>query len=484
MTNNGVRKRRNGGLASPNRVAGKNHSSTVLLKTVRNVAIVGTVGLFFVVISLSYNNTLPWRMSHATNVLDRLAVRLGLQEQVYAVVIDAGSTGTRVLAFAFHHSLLDGSLKLDAELFKEVKPGLSSYAKEPEASATSLRELLSAALQFVPAEAVSRTPLVLRATAGLRLLPDHRADALLETARAEAERSGFLTRPDAVRIMSGTDEGLFSWFTVNFLLDRLGGEPGRSVAVFDLGGGSTQVTFAPTEAATMHAAPPGSIVEVSAMKAQAGVYSQSRRSNDRVVYARSYLGIGLMAARHTILTAGLDGQNSSVISECVNPVVTTKWSYGGKTYNISGVSTSKNYKFIKGKGGLIDKTEPIVDFVKCYGLAERFLSGRLHAPDELRSREVYAISYYFDRATEAGLVDPFDGGAVTVEQLMRAARQACETPNVEQPLACLDLTYIAALLHAGLQLPGEHLLRLHKKIDEHETSWALGAAFHTLTNHA
>ena len=36
------------------------------------------------------------------------------------------------------------------------------------------------------------------------------------------------------------------------------------------------------------------------------------------------------------------------------------------------------------------------------------------------------------------------------------------------------LTYIAALLHAGLQLPGEHLLRLHKKIDEHETSWALG----------
>ena len=33
-------------------------------------------------------------------MLDQLAVRLGLQEQVYAVVIDAGSTGTRVLAFA------------------------------------------------------------------------------------------------------------------------------------------------------------------------------------------------------------------------------------------------------------------------------------------------------------------------------------------------------------------------------------------------
>ena len=97
---------------------------------------------------------------------------------------------------------------------------------------------------------------------------------------------------------------------------------------------------------------------------------------------------------------------------------------------------------------------------------------------------MYAISYYFDRATEAGLVDPFEGGSVTVEQLMRAARQACETPNVEQPLACLDLTYIAALLHAGLRLPGESAIRLRKKIDDHETSWALGAAFHTLTNRA
>ena len=30
-------------------------------------------------------------------------------------------------------SFSDGNLKLDAELFKEVKPGLSSYANEPDA---------------------------------------------------------------------------------------------------------------------------------------------------------------------------------------------------------------------------------------------------------------------------------------------------------------------------------------------------------------
>ena len=108
-------------------------------------------------------------------------------------------------------------------------------------SAASLRELLSAALRFVPAEAVARTPLVLRATAGLRLLPEHRADALLETARAEAERSGFLTRPDAVRIMSGTDEGLFSWFTVNFLLGEWRAPAGSTPApAVPRGGGGTE----------------------------------------------------------------------------------------------------------------------------------------------------------------------------------------------------------------------------------------------------
>ena len=53
-----------------------------------------------------------------------------------------------------------------------------------------------------------------------------------------------------------------------------------------------------------------------------------------VSVAASYLGVGLMAARHSILLTGQQGQNLSVVSDCVNPVVNTKWSYAGKTYNI------------------------------------------------------------------------------------------------------------------------------------------------------
>ena len=47
-------------------------------------------------------------------------------------MIDAGSTGSRVLGFSFHRSIIDNSLQLDDELWKQVKPGLSFYHEQPE----------------------------------------------------------------------------------------------------------------------------------------------------------------------------------------------------------------------------------------------------------------------------------------------------------------------------------------------------------------
>ena len=34
------------------------------------------------------------------------------------------------------------------------------------------------------------------------------------------EESGFMVSPNSVSIMDGIDEGLFSWFTINFLLGK------------------------------------------------------------------------------------------------------------------------------------------------------------------------------------------------------------------------------------------------------------------------
>lgn len=47
-----------------------------------------------------------WRGGgHGAVWLDRVSVTLGVQEAVHAVIIDAGSTGSRILAFTFFRSL-------------------------------------------------------------------------------------------------------------------------------------------------------------------------------------------------------------------------------------------------------------------------------------------------------------------------------------------------------------------------------------------
>jgi ectonucleoside triphosphate diphosphohydrolase 5/6 len=59
---------------------------------------------------------------------------IGLEAKAHAVVIDAGSTGSRVLAFTFKRDFFNGAgshLKLEDELWHQVKPGLSSFAEDP-----------------------------------------------------------------------------------------------------------------------------------------------------------------------------------------------------------------------------------------------------------------------------------------------------------------------------------------------------------------
>ncbi len=96
----------------------------------------------------------------------------------YAVVVDAGSTGSRVHAFAFA-ARAGGGLDLLGDTFEQLKPGLSSYAATPAEGAASLKPLLDAAVAAIPQAARASTPVEVRATAGLRMLPGGQADALL-----------------------------------------------------------------------------------------------------------------------------------------------------------------------------------------------------------------------------------------------------------------------------------------------------------------
>jgi len=180
--------------------------------------------------------------------------------------------------------------------------------------------LLDEAKAFIPKEQWSSTPLVLKATAGLRLLPQSKAENLLNAVRELFAKSEFSVDIDAVEIMDGTDEGIFSWFTVNFLLGKL--SKTNTAAALDLGGGSTQVTFAPAD--------PDQVPVYDKYMHQ--VNTMDRQIN---VFTHSYLGLGLMAARHAVFTKGYSETDVVLESVCVNPIISNRtWIYNNVPYKI------------------------------------------------------------------------------------------------------------------------------------------------------
>jgi Golgi nucleoside diphosphatase len=55
---------------------------------------------------------------------------------------------------------------------------------------------------------------------------------------------------NSVSILDDRDEGLYAWYTVNFLLSKLH-DIKTSIVTLDLGGGSTQITFATNNTETL-----------------------------------------------------------------------------------------------------------------------------------------------------------------------------------------------------------------------------------------
>jgi len=71
---------------------------------------------------------------------------------------------------------------------------------------------------------------------------------------------------------------------------------------------------------------------------------------------------------------------------------------------------------------------------------------------------------------------------VELNVFLKQAMEICDYPNTDQPFMCLDLTFIYVLLRDGFGLEPSTKLHLYKKINGHELSWALGAAFNVLQN--
>ena len=134
------------------------------------------------------------------------ATKDGLPTTKYAVMIDAGSSGSRVHVYKF--KVCDDPVLQD-EVFRMLKPGLSYYKDDADAAAKSLKKLLDTAVNSVPEELRACTPIAVKATAGLRMLGKKQSDNILASVREYVESYPFPIAggESGVEIMEGRDEG-------------------------------------------------------------------------------------------------------------------------------------------------------------------------------------------------------------------------------------------------------------------------------------
>uniref|UniRef100_A0A2P2M7Z2 Adenosine diphosphatase n=2 Tax=Rhizophora mucronata TaxID=61149 RepID=A0A2P2M7Z2_RHIMU len=401
----------------------------------------------------------------------------------YAVIFDAGSSGSRVHVFCFDHKMDLVYIGKDLELFIQIKPGLSAYAKDPRAAADSLVTLLDKAEGAVPKDLRSKTPVRVGATAGLRALEGDASDRILQAVRdLLRDKSNLKSDANAVTVLDGSQEGSYQWVTINYLLGNLGKDYSSTVGVVDLGGGSVQMAYAISKKDAANA-PRLSNGEDTYVK------EMHLMGRDYYLYVHSYLHYGLLAARVEMLTASEDSGNL-----CILAGYDGSYKYGGNEYPASASPSGSSLEGCRRVATKALKVnEQTCTHMKCT------FGGVWNGGGGDGQKNLFVASFFFDRAAEAGFVDPnLPVAKVSPSDFEEAAKRACETkledakstyPGVEEgnlPYLCMDLVYQYTLLVDGFGLDRWQQMTLVKKVKYRdslvEAAWPLGSAIEAVSS--
>lgn len=416
----------------------------------------------------------------------------------YVVMIDAGSTGSRIHVYEFNTCVSPPQLL--SEEFKMLNPGLSSFDTDTKGAAASLDPLLKVALEKVPKAKQGCTPVAVKATAGLRLLGQEKSDAILAEVRAHLENDYpfAVVEGNGISIMDGRDEGVFAWITTNYLLGNIGLEEKiPTAAVFDLGGGSTQIVFEPD------------FGDSETMADGEHKYKFTFGNRDFTLYQFSHLGYGLMEGRNKVNKVVLD---SAIKNQELS---LTKYESKKATKDVSGDVTIMNPCIAPGvvaKDVVVQAGQEefyVVNFkgpaeasgAQCRHIAESVLNmdsecttgpcsfNGVYQPSLVktfhRHSDMWVFSYFYDKTNPLGFPSSF-----TVEELRDLTSTVCSGSNLwkdvllgesvqalaEEPHWCLDLSFITAMLHTGYNIPLSRELKTAKKIANNELGWCLGAS--------
>jgi guanosine-diphosphatase len=420
----------------------------------------------------------------------------------YALTIDAGSTGSRIHAYKFHNC--GPSPQLEYETFKQLQPGLSSFAKDPAAAAASLDPLMEEANRVVPESLHKCTAVEVKATAGLRLLGEVEAAAILDEVRNRLETKWpYVVSSDAkaIEIMEGKDEGVYAWITTNYLSGKIGEgvTTTDTLAVMDLGGASTQIVFEPKFESKKEDLHDGD-----------HKYVLTFGGKTHTLYQHSHLNYGLMRARrriHNLVAFSWSfvqptdiwdslSEEQQVPNPCLSHGMTRRVELdppGRTAVNVTMHGGNGGYEACNRIVELALAKDAICEVQPCS-------FGGTYQPaliDTFKEGDFFALSYFTDRIQP--LLHETEGASkLTVSDLREIAQDVCAGPDrwadrwgsnklamaelEDRPEYCLDLTFMHGLLGLGYEIEESRNLLVDKKIDGVELGWALGAGLALVSN--
>ncbi|KAH7115963.1 nucleoside phosphatase family-domain-containing protein [Dendryphion nanum] len=238
----------------------------------------------------------------------------------YGVILDAGSSGTRVHIYRWLNndkarakaskSQLQSLpvIETDKKWTKKIHPGISTFGdKAHDVGPEHLEDLISHALKHIPLDEVPRTPLFLLATAGMRILPKSQQEAVLSEVCAFVKKTTKFLLPDCgmhVRIIEGETEGLYGWIAANYLLGGFDdveehdhGKGHHTYGFLDMGGASAQIAFAPNATEAERHANDLTLLRLRTVGGSALEYK---------VFVSTWLGFGVNQARRRYVDALLE----------------------------------------------------------------------------------------------------------------------------------------------------------------------------------
>ena len=173
--------------------------------------------------------------------------------QSYALLIDAGSTGSRAFIYTLREETQEGdkiSRTVNTSKGKKVMNGLSTYIdRSPQEILDYLSPIFINASAQIPEEHWKSTQVFIKGTAGMRLLPEESQEKLwctLVEHLNKDKRNPFPIVRENLGTIDGDSEAYYAALSSNYIAKSIDGNLKRvpdveMVGALDMGGSSTQV---------------------------------------------------------------------------------------------------------------------------------------------------------------------------------------------------------------------------------------------------